>query len=213
MEHKQAFVVGANQASDNGVVKIDLTAVMKAAAHETDLNGPYHRLIGNAFSLQAQVEAATAEVNANNLAHAEDEWEAARGAARSALDAYNALNNQELRYRNELQKAIDERTAAIRHLNALKEAKPSPALFPSADEISRWESGVSAAQKTVDEKVEAFTDASQSIQLYYSELNQLGAVLNAASEKEKALRLKLNALKGVANTAPDSNTGLKQRIA
>jgi len=216
MGNSVEFVTTDHNASMGGnplIVALDLTAIAGASKDETDLSGPYHSLLSRAYSLQAAIDAATAEIKTSDLAFWEAEYETARAAARSALDAYNTANNQELRYRNALQRAIDERTNSIAHLNAVKGSKPSPALFPSADEIARWESAVGAAQKTVDEKIAEFDRASRTIQMYYSDLNEMGAVLNAASEKEMQLRVKVNALKGVANTAPDSKTGLKQRVA
>lgn len=194
-------------------VWIDLNAIMQAVKDESDLNGPYHSLLTQVYSIQAAVEATTVTLKANDLAFAEAEWEQARAAAREALDAYNVANNQELRYRNQLQRAIDERTNAIAHLNALKESKPDPKQFPSPDEIREWEQKVEAAQGVVDEKIADYNSASRAINLYYGDVNNLGAVLNAASNKEMELRLKVDRLKGIANTAPDSKTGLKEQLA
>lgn len=196
-----------------GIVAIDLTAILQAVKNEADLSGPYHSLLSQTFSLQTAVEEATATINANNLAFVEAEWQKARQEARIALDAHNTANAQELRYRNQLQRAIDERTNAIAHLNAIKDSKPDARTFPSPDEIRAWEESVSAAQGVVDEKIEDYNSASRAINLYYSDLNNLGAVLNAASEKEMQLRLKVNALKGIPNAAPDTATGLKERAA
>ena len=194
-----------------GVVTINLQAVFHAAKDEADLNGPLHSLLSQAYSIQAKAEAMTAEIQADNLTVAETEWEAARESARSALESYNTANAQELRYRNQLQKAIDARTNAIAHFNALKESKPNPKSFPSSAEIKKWEDSVKAAQRVVDEKAAEFLRASETTQLYYSDLNRMGAVLNAASDKEAQLRIKVNALRGVANTAPDSKTGLSEQ--
>jgi hypothetical protein len=196
-----------------GVVTINLQAVFHAVKDEVNPNGPLHSMISHAYSLQAAVDGVTAAINANSLTVAEAEWETAREAARSALESYNTANAQELRYRNALQKAIDERTNAISHFNALKESKPNPKTYPSPAEIKKWEDSVSAAQRVVDEKAAEFLRASETTQLYYSDLNRMGAALNAASDREAQLRLKVHTLKGVANTAPDSQTGLKERLA
>jgi hypothetical protein len=61
------------------------------------------------LTIQARAEAITAEIQTDNLTVAEAEWETAREAARSALESYNTANAQELRYRNQLQAAIDAR--------------------------------------------------------------------------------------------------------
>ncbi len=191
-----------------GVVVIDARAVLNAAHREAELDGPFHSLLNQVFSIQRTVEAATTEINADNLAVAETEHETARIVAREALDRYNTAANAELRYKNQLQKAIDSRTNAIAHLNALKDSKPNAKLFPSPAEIRAWEDSVTAAQNVVDEKVAEFNSASQSVQMYYLDLNQMGVILNAASEKEMQLRLKVSTLKGIPNTAADSKTGL-----
>lgn len=189
-------------------ITIDLDAVVKASADEADLNGPLHTLINQTYSLKAAAESISKQINATNLAVLEGDFEKANAAAREALDAHTTANNQEIRYRNLLQKAKDNMNNASAHLTAIKNSKPDAAIFPLTAEIRAWEESVTAAQTMVNKTVDEYVRVSGEVQAYYNDLNRMGEVLNAASAKVADLRRRVDALKGISETAPDAGNGL-----
>ena len=188
------------QTAEYGVVVIDAKTIFQAAHKETDLNGPYHALIGRVFSLQATVEAVTKEINANSIEAVTTEHEAARVAARAARTEYDTAKLQELRYRNAELQAENEHSKAIRNYANLKNNPPHPNTYPSKEEIAAWEKAVADAKTSADAAHEKVVEAGRDSTLYYGGLRQLTETFNAAAKKEGELRKKLNTLKGISES-------------
>src|SRR6185437_7496650 len=150
----------ANVNDDALIVLIDLTAIAETFKGTVNSSDPYYSLYSQAFSLQDAVEAATAKIKANNLTFAEAEWQKANAQARDRLDAHTIAANQEIRYKNKLQKAISDRDSACALLTARQNVEPNLSMYPLPAEIEAWKQSVATAQEAVDKAFSEYISVS-----------------------------------------------------
>lgn len=196
MDH---FVVGAqaNPADEAFVVALHLKTIVEALKeNNTDRGGLYQQLVSRAYTLQAEIEAAIAQINSDNLEYLLPKWEDAKAIARQAKREFETAFNQRLRYMNGELAANDKLTNAVKRLSLLKNNPPSPNSYPTHDEIKAWEQAVSDGQAAVDKLHDEAVVAARDSQVFFADLNALETKFNAAARAELELRQKVERLQG-----------------
>ncbi|HEV2136565.1 MAG TPA: hypothetical protein VGR47_20265 [Terracidiphilus sp.] len=196
MDH---FVVGANaNAADEAfVVTLNLTAIVEAVrGNNTDRGGLYQQLVSRAYTLLAEVDAAIAQINSDNLEYLLPKWEDAKAIARQAKGEFETAFNQRLRFMNGELDANNKLTNAVKRLSLLKNNPPNPNSYPTADELAAWKQSVADGQAAVDKLHDEAVGAARESQLFFADLNERETRLNTAARAELELRQKVERLQG-----------------
>lgn len=179
----------------DSVVTLDLKPLLSASQGNcTDKATLYQQLVSKAHALQAEIDAALAQISVDDLETLLPQWEEAKRIARPAKDAFDRAMNQRLQHKNNYTSAENKYHDCLIRLSALKNNPPNPNNYPTTDEMAAWKRSVADAQAALDEAHKAVVEAGRDENIFRFELNELEAKFKDAAAKEYELRQKVDAL-------------------
>lgn len=188
---QQHFVIDDKRIPQTLEIKINITALYKSKDPRV------RQLLNDAYSVQAQAEELTQEINADNLAAVKQLHIEARAAAKAAKLEFQTATNQTMRYTNLRLQAENKLNKAQRALKWLREdGMPQDSDYPSEEDIAAYKQRLADDAEYERECSREQLEANNDYMRFMSDLKQYEQKFESAAALELELRNKRDRLMG-----------------